>query len=766
MIAKRIARKAATSSAARLVRYMVAAKGDIAPETWARTADYILDTKEGTSQGEKVASYRVTNCGTDDPADATVAIQNTQTMNTRSKADKTYHLVFSFPPGEEPALEVLHAIEDELCTAIGYADHQRISAVHIDTDHLHVHVAINKVHPTGFQNVEPYFDKRRLMAECERLEIKYQLQRTNHGIGVNQHEKDHGKSGRIDLAPELRPGERDSRFRAHLRKSYHRALAERPEAQTLNGLRNLSGSRMDDLTQRTTVLLSGHARSGMEQSGEKPADGLRRAHDGAGTDAGGSGRVIGNAAASIEAQAGIETLASYVASELGAAMREAGDWQAVHAALAEHGLEIKPRGAGLVIGDSGLPLWVRASQCGRDFAMKSMTARLGPYEAPDGQGRRPQDAKRRYEPRPIQRSPASAALFAQYQRERQIAIQARKAGFERIKSESAAYREQLRNWTAQQRLLLKASARGPMRRVVTATIRTQADQARQKNQQQAQQQREQLYQQTTMPSWADWLVLQANGGNAQALAVLRSRESWKAKVRGDLLTAKDADRARDILLKSLKPTTRKDGSVAYSTADGGVVIDRKTHVQAKDSTAGAALVALSLAADRFTGQALVVEGADQFRQDVARLAGMHRLDVVFSDPVMEQARARASAEREATQQPKHTKPQAPKGPEKGRSGPSKVITNWIETRNEAHAKISSVDYHRLWTASDSGKAEYQGRRKMPDGSEVLLLARKGEMLVMPAGPRTVAKASKWAIGRTVTLDTRGRFMNTSRAIER
>jgi hypothetical protein len=102
---------------------MMAAQGGIEPESWARTADYILATGSKTSQGERVASFRVTNCGTDDPAHATTIIEATQKANTRSKADKTYHLVYSFPPVETPPLDMLHAIEDELCAAIGYADH-------------------------------------------------------------------------------------------------------------------------------------------------------------------------------------------------------------------------------------------------------------------------------------------------------------------------------------------------------------------------------------------------------------------------------------------------------------------------------------------------------------------------------------------------------------------------------------------------------------------------------------------------------------------
>ena len=170
MIAKRIQRRAATSSPARLVRYMVAAEGGIEPDTWVRTADYILATKRRTTQGEKVASYRVTNCGTDDPGDATTLIQITQAKNTRSQSDKTYHLVFSFREGEHPPLEVLHQIEDALCEVLGYSDHQRISAVHIDTDNLHVHVAINKVHPSGLQNIEPFYDKQRQERQRQKKE--------------------------------------------------------------------------------------------------------------------------------------------------------------------------------------------------------------------------------------------------------------------------------------------------------------------------------------------------------------------------------------------------------------------------------------------------------------------------------------------------------------------------------------------------------------------------------------------------------------------
>jgi hypothetical protein len=100
------------------------------------------------------------------------------------------------PAGEKPSEAQLRDIEDELCAAIGLADHQRISAVHTNTDHLHIHIAINKVHAVTRRCVEPYYDKHKLMAACDRLEIKHGLERTRHG--KRQEEKMRGRGADME----------------------------------------------------------------------------------------------------------------------------------------------------------------------------------------------------------------------------------------------------------------------------------------------------------------------------------------------------------------------------------------------------------------------------------------------------------------------------------------------------------------------------------------------------------------------------------------
>lgn len=141
-------------------------------------AKYILDAK---GQGEKVEWSTVTNCESTDLDWALAEIKATQESNQRTKGDKTYHLIVSFPPGEDPTKEQLADIEAELCKAIGLADHQRLSAVHADTEHKHIHIAINKIHPQTLNMIEPYYDHYSLAEACQKLEIKHGLEVTNHG---------------------------------------------------------------------------------------------------------------------------------------------------------------------------------------------------------------------------------------------------------------------------------------------------------------------------------------------------------------------------------------------------------------------------------------------------------------------------------------------------------------------------------------------------------------------------------------------------------
>lgn len=129
---------------------------------------------------ERVGKVRLSNCNSIDPIWAVQEVLATQAKNQRAMGDKTYHILISFAPGENPSPQALRKIEDSVATSIGFTDHQRISVVHHDTDNLHIHVAINKIHPQTFNMIEPYRAYKTFAEVASRLEIELGLQITNH----------------------------------------------------------------------------------------------------------------------------------------------------------------------------------------------------------------------------------------------------------------------------------------------------------------------------------------------------------------------------------------------------------------------------------------------------------------------------------------------------------------------------------------------------------------------------------------------------------
>ncbi len=148
---------------------------------------YLTDDQNKT---ERISQIQVTNCYTEEITAALLEIQNTQQMNTRAKSDKTCHLVLSFPEGERPGHDDLNAIEKRFCEVLGLADHQRISVIHDDTNNLHIHIAINKIHPRKHTIHNPFIDYKKVAQLCEQIEHEYGLTIVNHETGRDAAKKE------------------------------------------------------------------------------------------------------------------------------------------------------------------------------------------------------------------------------------------------------------------------------------------------------------------------------------------------------------------------------------------------------------------------------------------------------------------------------------------------------------------------------------------------------------------------------------------------
>jgi hypothetical protein len=120
---------------------------------------------------ERLGRVRLTNCVSSDVASAVLEVESAQARNRRARHG-TYHLILAFPAGEEPPANLLQAIERRACEALGFAEHQRVSVVHHDTDHLHVHMAINRVHPRTHRAHSPSYSKLVLDTRSSRARAK------------------------------------------------------------------------------------------------------------------------------------------------------------------------------------------------------------------------------------------------------------------------------------------------------------------------------------------------------------------------------------------------------------------------------------------------------------------------------------------------------------------------------------------------------------------------------------------------------------------
>lgn len=140
-----------------------------------RLVSYLTDSQ---GHDQRVQGIHLTNCDSDTAEWAALEILTTQKQNTKAKGDKTYHLMLSFH--EVPSLELLKKMEEQVCAKLGFEGHQRISVAHGDTENFHLHVAINKIHPTRLTIQEPYYDHTKLAEMCQELEQRYGLIPDNH----------------------------------------------------------------------------------------------------------------------------------------------------------------------------------------------------------------------------------------------------------------------------------------------------------------------------------------------------------------------------------------------------------------------------------------------------------------------------------------------------------------------------------------------------------------------------------------------------------
>ena len=96
-----------------------------------------------------------------------VALQNTRCI------DPAYHFILSWPEHEKPVPDAIFDAAEHAIAALGLSEHQYVVAIHGNTDNMHCHVSINRVHPETFKSHNLYFPVKALHMAARESEIKH-----------------------------------------------------------------------------------------------------------------------------------------------------------------------------------------------------------------------------------------------------------------------------------------------------------------------------------------------------------------------------------------------------------------------------------------------------------------------------------------------------------------------------------------------------------------------------------------------------------------
>ncbi|WP_218451714.1 relaxase/mobilization nuclease domain-containing protein [Salmonella enterica] len=125
---------------------------------------------------EWVNFYGVTcfhNCTSLETAAEEMEYTARQARYAKDDTDPVFHYILSWQSHESPRPEQIYDSVRHTLKALGLSSHQYVSAVHTDTDNLHVHVAVNRVHSdTGYLNCLSW-SQEKLSRACRELELKH-----------------------------------------------------------------------------------------------------------------------------------------------------------------------------------------------------------------------------------------------------------------------------------------------------------------------------------------------------------------------------------------------------------------------------------------------------------------------------------------------------------------------------------------------------------------------------------------------------------------
>ena len=134
-----------------------------------------LETGHDKDKPERIEWKSSRNMVTDDLDVAPSVMRHTANQSVRCKKP-VYHLSISWPEGDNVNRETMEKVADRTLKDVGLEDHQTLIVAHNDTDHKHIHMVVNRVHPDTGKAWATSHDRKRVMESLRAQEKEFGLQ--------------------------------------------------------------------------------------------------------------------------------------------------------------------------------------------------------------------------------------------------------------------------------------------------------------------------------------------------------------------------------------------------------------------------------------------------------------------------------------------------------------------------------------------------------------------------------------------------------------
>lgn len=152
--------------------------------------NYTTDRQEKLNSQEKCISIRTH--GVTDLLTAAIEMNAVSARNTRCK-NPAFHFVLTWPEYELPKPDAIFDAAEHAIKSLGLDGHQYVLAVHVNTDNIHCHVAVNRIHPETFKSRNIEWANRTIHLAARQSEIKHGWAHDN-GIYIVRTDERNNKS--------------------------------------------------------------------------------------------------------------------------------------------------------------------------------------------------------------------------------------------------------------------------------------------------------------------------------------------------------------------------------------------------------------------------------------------------------------------------------------------------------------------------------------------------------------------------------------------